>query len=143
MLVSLLETLVWIAGWYAAAQPGQSNRPTYIGVALLAVLLVALLIKAYRVWEEIHDVEEPDSPGDLLASFEQAHAAGELDDEELERVRARLQPAPSLGEKASSSPRKSEATPPPGPDPLLDHLDESSASDPGSGGEQSRFDGPV
>ena len=47
----------------------------YIPLALLIVLLAALLIKAVRVWHEIHDVEEPDTPSDLLASFEQAHAA--------------------------------------------------------------------
>ena len=37
------------------------------------------------MWEDIHDVEEPDSPADLLATFEEAHAAGEMDDEEFER----------------------------------------------------------
>ena len=50
------------------------------------MLLVALLIKAVRVWEEIHDVEEPETPSDLLASFEGAHAEGELDDAEFARV---------------------------------------------------------
>ena len=62
----------------------------YIPLGLLTVLLVASLLKAVRVWEEIHDVEEPDSPSDLLTSFMQAHAAGELDDAEFARVCERL-----------------------------------------------------
>jgi hypothetical protein len=74
----------------------------YAGLALLVVLLLIALVKAYRVWEEIHDVEEPDSPADLLESFEEAHAAGELDDEELERVR-RLLAGPTKGPDASSA----------------------------------------
>jgi hypothetical protein len=82
-------------------------------------------------------VEEPDSPGDLLASFEQAHAAGELDDEEFERVRARLKHSPTFGVQTSSSPPAGESTPPPGTPPPLDHLDESSAagSDDGARGQ--------
>src|SRR5215469_4445034 len=55
----------------------------YVGLAVLVVLLVVSLVTAYRVWVEIHDVEEPDSPADLLQSFELAHAAGDLDDEEF------------------------------------------------------------
>ena len=47
------------------------------------------------MWEEIHDVEEPDSPDDLLETFEEAHAAGELDDEEFARVRRRLASPPA------------------------------------------------
>ena len=62
----------------------------YVGLAILLVLMVLALVQAYRMWEEIHDVEEPDSPTDLLEAFEEAHAAGELDDEEFERVRRRL-----------------------------------------------------
>ena len=62
----------------------------YVGLAVLVVLLVVSLVTAYRVWVEIHDVEEPDSPGDLLQSFELAHAAGALDDEEFRRVRWQL-----------------------------------------------------
>jgi uncharacterized membrane protein len=67
-----------------------SARYYYVGLAILVVLLVFALIKAYRTWEEIHEDLEPDSPHDLLESFEEAHAAGELNDEELERLRQRL-----------------------------------------------------
>jgi hypothetical protein len=90
MVTPLLEQIGALAVWSAAARTLRSNQPTYIGLGLLAALLVFVLIRAYRVWEEIHDVEEPDSPDDLLASFERAHVAGELDDDELARVRARL-----------------------------------------------------
>jgi hypothetical protein len=57
---------------------------------LLAVLLLLLLIKMYRERQDILDVEDPDSPEDLLRSFELAHRAGELDDDEFERVKQQL-----------------------------------------------------
>ena len=34
----------------------------YVGLVLLGIIMVVVLVYAYRVWEEIHDVEEPDSP---------------------------------------------------------------------------------
>jgi hypothetical protein len=67
------------------------ERSYYVGLAFLSVAAILLSIHAYRVWQEISEVEEPDSPIDLLESFEQAHAEGELDDQELDRVRQRLQ----------------------------------------------------
>ncbi len=67
-----------------------SRQYYYVGLALLIVMIVIAAVKAYRVWEEVHDVEEPDSPADLLEAFEEARAAGEIDDAELERVRERL-----------------------------------------------------
>jgi uncharacterized membrane protein len=85
---------------------GVSVSPTYyyVGLGLLAVLMVFALVKAYRVWEEIHDVEEPDSPADLLESFEEAHAAGELDDEEFERVRRQLTDPARRGDGSPTPP---------------------------------------
>jgi len=82
----------------------------YLPVILLSVLLVALLIKAHRVWQEIHDVEEPVSAGDLLEAFEQAHADGELDDDEFERVRLQLKSVP--GEIGSTSSKRSTSAAP-------------------------------
>ncbi len=61
-----------------------------MGLAILVVLMVIALVKAFRMWEEIHEVEQPDSPIDLLEAFEDAHAAGQLDDKEFEQVRRRL-----------------------------------------------------
>jgi hypothetical protein len=53
----------------------QFSPPYYLGLGILLVLMVVALVKAYQMWEELHDVEEPDSPIDLLESFEEAHAA--------------------------------------------------------------------
>jgi hypothetical protein len=76
--------------YFATFPSRESLLKKYLPLTLFTVLLAVLLYKAVRVWSEIQDVEEPDSPSDLLSSFEQAHAAGELDDSELARVRARL-----------------------------------------------------
>jgi uncharacterized membrane protein len=72
----------------------------YVGLAVLVVLMLVALIQAYRMWEEIHEVEEPDTPDDLLETFEEAHAAGELDDEEFERVRRRLSGLPTDADRS-------------------------------------------
>ncbi len=80
-------------GLFAAAparRVGVSNSYYYVGLGVLAVLMLIAAIKAYRMWEELHDIPEPDSPADLLEAFQEAHAAGELDDQEFERVRQRL-----------------------------------------------------
>jgi hypothetical protein len=79
------------------------SPPYYLGLGILAVLMVVAVVKAYQMWEEIHEVDEPDSPTDLLESFEEAHAAGELDDEEFERVRRRLA-GPPAGQDEESAP---------------------------------------
>jgi hypothetical protein len=80
--------LVRVVPW--AAGPVVSSTSYYIGLAVLIVIMIGVLIAAYRTWWEINDVEEPDSPADLLESFEQAHAEGELDKHELDRVRQLL-----------------------------------------------------
>jgi hypothetical protein len=74
----------------AASRATETFQPTYLGIAVLAVLLALCLIKAYGLWQEMHDVEEPASPGELLQSFERAYYAGEMDADEFERVRSRL-----------------------------------------------------
>jgi hypothetical protein len=93
----------------------------YVGLLILAVFLAVAAVKSYQMWEELHDVEEPDSPSDLLETFEEAHAAGEIDDEELERVRHRLQSAPSQsGAIVAPTPPEPEKTQPDrvdGPEP--------------------------
>jgi uncharacterized membrane protein len=102
---SMMEITVW-----AMTGPLRSLNISpqyyYVGLALLIVMIVIALVKAYRVWEEIRDVEEPDSPADLLQSFEEARAAGELDDEEMERVRQQL------ARSAMPAPKKSSASAP-------------------------------
>jgi hypothetical protein len=89
---------------FAELPSTESLMKKYIPLGLLTVLLAVLLFKAVQVWGEIHDVEEPDSPGDLLASFQQAHADGELDDAELARLREQLSSAGALGAVKSGSP---------------------------------------
>jgi uncharacterized membrane protein len=83
----------------------------YVGLAILLVLVLIASVQAYRMWEEIHDVEEPDSPAELLEAFEEAHASGELDDEEFARVRSRLA-GPSADSDKAPSPTDREFEPP-------------------------------
>jgi hypothetical protein len=72
----------------------------YGPLVLLAVLLAVLLTKAVRTWQEIHEVEEPATPDELLASLEDAHVAGELDDDEIAKVRQQLGSCPTDPEGA-------------------------------------------
>jgi hypothetical protein len=46
-----------------------SDRMYYIGLALLVIALVVAAIVAYRMWVEIHDVVDPDTPEELLEAF--------------------------------------------------------------------------
>ncbi len=93
MKISTIGQLLEANGW-AMAGPLRSlnisRQYYYAGLALLIVMILIAAVKVYRVWEELQDVEEPDSPEDLLHAFEEARAAGEIDDAEMERVRARL-----------------------------------------------------
>jgi hypothetical protein len=88
--------MTWAKLWIEMMAPVAEIPPArqlaikYAPLVLFAVVLAVLLVKAVRVWQEIHDVEEPATPGELLASLEGAHAAGELDDAEIERVRQQL-----------------------------------------------------
>lgn len=90
---------LWITAMRSWNWEIKIGTPAYwLGVALLVVVLLFALVLGYREWQEIHDDEEPDSPDDLLQSFREAHALGELDDEEMRRVERRLaSPAPSSG----------------------------------------------
>jgi hypothetical protein len=75
----------------------------YIGLAVVIVILVGTIIAFYRTWVEIHEDEEPDSPADLLESFQQAHAEGQIDAQELERVRRLL--SVGAGNEKGAAPR--------------------------------------
>lgn len=85
-------------GWKIFAdvvQPGLaaalgSGWHYYAGLAVVVGVTMFAIVVFYREWQEMHDVEEPDEPRDLLDSFVQAHANGELDADELERVRRLL-----------------------------------------------------
>lgn len=89
-------------GQLLAATSFFSSR--YVQFTVLAVVMIIVFTYAYRVWEEVHDVEDPDSPSDLLDSFEQAHAEGELDAQELNRLRKLLLDGQGIeGERAVAS----------------------------------------
>jgi hypothetical protein len=110
-MLSWVKPLLQSVAAFADFPSTQSLVTKYVPLAVLAALLAASLIKAVRVWGEIHDVEEPDTPSDLLASFEQAHAEGALDDAEFARVSAQLggsSCAPAAVE--SASPRGDESS---------------------------------
>ena len=62
-----------------------------IGLALVLCALAVAGVMAYRMWQEMHEEIDPATPEELLASFEQARAEGELDEEEYARVQSRLQ----------------------------------------------------
>jgi hypothetical protein len=83
----------------------------YVGLALLSIIMVVVMVHAYRVWEEIHDVEEPDSPSELLDSFEQAYAEGELDARELDRLRKILVDGAGAGGERTDAPGSRTPTP--------------------------------
>jgi uncharacterized membrane protein len=80
----------------AAISPG-----AWYNIGLVVVLLTLAFASywAYQVWHEVNEEEEPATTEELLASFEQARAAGELDDEEYARVRKRIE------ESATSPPQ--------------------------------------
>lgn len=100
-----------------------TKLPAYLPLVLLSVALLVGLIMVRRVWEETHEDVEPVSEHELLDEFEKAHAAGELDEVELRRVRALLhrprhaESAPTDRERIGPEPEPpAEAASPPGDD---------------------------
>jgi hypothetical protein len=81
---------VWLIWAERIGIPISYDAYYYFGLALLVVTMVIALSAAHRVWTEIHDVEDPDTPADLLESFEQAQREGALDRHELDRIRQNL-----------------------------------------------------
>jgi hypothetical protein len=65
----------------------------YIGLVVVLVSLVVTSILAYRVWCEMNEDIEPATTDELLAPFDEARAAGELDEAEYARLRQRIQEA--------------------------------------------------
>ena len=47
MLASVFARAVAAAVWSAAGRPGEIPRPTYIGLAILVMLLAFVLVRAY------------------------------------------------------------------------------------------------
>jgi hypothetical protein len=82
---SIKDSLVWL---YVAKGP--TGAPYYFGLAVLLVAMFWGAVLAYRSWEEAHEDLDPATRDELLDVFEQARADGELDEDELARVRSRL-----------------------------------------------------
>jgi hypothetical protein len=68
------------------------SRHPYLTLALLSVALVVGLVWAYRVVRDVRgeSEEETDSPEDLLTPLAEAFAAGQMSEEEYQRIRASL-----------------------------------------------------
>jgi hypothetical protein len=106
------DTALITGGVFAAARV-DAGAIYYVGLAVIVVILVGTLIAFYRTWVEIHEDDEPDSPQDLMESFREAHAAGQIDDGELERVRRLLLSGEGdvKGASARTPPLQSVSTP--------------------------------
>jgi uncharacterized membrane protein len=97
-------TLIPLTRLFRAAAFAAISPAAWYNLGLATILVAGLIafIWAYRVWSEVNEEEDPATPDELMEAFEEARAAGELDDEEYARVRERL--------------RQSGSSPPPRPD---------------------------
>lgn len=59
----------------------------YLGLAALVGAMIWAAIVAHSSWVEANEDLDPASPAEVLEALEQAHAAGDLDEEELARAR--------------------------------------------------------
>jgi hypothetical protein len=86
-----------------------------IGLLVFGVVALLAIPRLYQKWQEWQEDEEaPASEEDILADFEEAHAAGELNDEELRRLQTLLgRPVkPRRHPQAASAPAESPANSP-------------------------------
>ncbi len=93
-----------------------SDRAWYnIGLAVVLLVLAVAFYWSYQVWMEMNEEVDPATTDELMASFDQARAAGELDDEEYAKVRKRIEHTGSAG-SGTGFPETGKARPkPPGP----------------------------
>jgi hypothetical protein len=63
----------------------------YVGLAALVAVMIWSGILAYRSWEEATEEFDPATKDELLETFRQAKLEGELDEQEFERVRRRIE----------------------------------------------------
>jgi hypothetical protein len=79
--------------WFLLPLPCAAISPAawyYIGLAALLIAGVVAFVWAFQVWSEVNEREEPATADELMQAFEEARAAGELDEEEYARVRERI-----------------------------------------------------
>jgi uncharacterized membrane protein len=93
-----------------------SDRAWYnIGLAVVLLVLALAFYWAYQMWKEVNEEVDPATTDELMASFDQARAAGELDDEEYAKIRKRIEQTGSA-EPRTGIPNTDKARPkPPGP----------------------------
>lgn len=84
-----------MTNWFLAAAPiaPQPATPSYYyaGLAALVVAMAVAAVWAYRSWEEAHEELDPATKDELMEAFQQARLEGELDDQELARIRSRIE----------------------------------------------------
>jgi uncharacterized membrane protein len=80
-----------------------SARAWYnIGLAVVFLVLALACYWAYQMWMEVNEEVDPATADELMASFDQARAAGDLDDEEYAKVRKRIEQTGSPGPRTGS-----------------------------------------
>ncbi|SIO34331.1 hypothetical protein SAMN05444166_3942 [Singulisphaera sp. GP187] len=91
-----------------------TKPPWYLPLALLLAALLIGLTLAYRLWQDMHEDDDPVSDRERLNELEEAHFAGELDADELRRVRELLSRSnsPSPPEPSRRRPPIQTETPP-------------------------------
>ena len=102
----------------------------YVGLAVVVAIMIGTLVAFLRTWMEIHEDEEPATQEDLLESFREAHAAGEIDARELARVREVLSVG-GPGEAGASADRG----------PARTSMDGEDGNGPGDGSDSARARG--
>ena len=89
-LKSLQAEVVATVVLAANPPPAPPPRPTILGSAVVIIALLIAIVIGWWHWREANEDLTSDTPDELLASFEEAHAAGELDEAEMKRLRAKL-----------------------------------------------------
>jgi uncharacterized membrane protein len=93
-----------------------SARAWYnIGLAVVLLVLLLACYWAYEMWQEVNEEVDPATADELMASFDQARIAGELDEEEYAKVRKRIEEAEQAGAQSGSSDAGEVRPRPPGP----------------------------
>lgn len=81
----------WIMAAWPLAQQAANPPYYYAGLAALVVAMGVGGVWAYRSWEEAHEELGPATKDELMEAFQQARLEGELDDQELARIRSRVE----------------------------------------------------
>jgi len=80
----LLAALAVLSG---AAKAPQAVKPSGLGIGLFVLAMLVGIPLAYRLWRETHQDDERASESEMFSDFEQAYAAGQMDEAEFRRLR--------------------------------------------------------